>query len=868
MSVLTGTAYVLVHTPDILCHHGSTQVMERLRDPASPHQAQLKTHLRGYQAALEYMPHQAFIGGFDLDSLGQTPRPWYAKPLAGGQRFGPYGEIMPEPEFYGMLKLADSFNLVSLEERFSEEVGEALAVHPHMSQPLLRRLGKGRPMQELLSLVADEHIAVGLYLGERLVGCVQRAHENDPNLSAHIMLENLATKASAALSVLHLLKNSGRAASEVDYIIECSEEACGDINQRGGGSLAKAVGEMAALINATGVDLRGFCAGPVHALLQAGALVDAGIFRTVLVTGGASVAKLGMNSKEHVAKGLPVLEDMLGAFALLVSRDDGVNPVLRLDALGKLTIGIGSSPQHVMKALVSEPLLKLGYKISDVDWYCAELHNPDITEAAGAGNVPESNTRMIAALAVMAGEFDRADIASFVARHGLPGFAPTQGHVPSGVPALGHMRDRMLAGTLRNALLIGKGSLFLGRLTNLFDGLSMLIEQNPAHVRQARVPMSVQNTESLAVGGTQGAPAAGQRLRVLVPLLGSEHGSAEVLAGAQAAQAERPDIEVMLLGPSAGASSLPLAFARDEEECRRVMDRMLADGQAQAAIAMHHCFPLGVSTVGLVTTPARGKPLFIACTTGMSAPQRVAAMICNAVYGVSAAKAWGLHNPSVGVLNIEGARATERHLQTLVAHGYPLRLIRSGRLDTETVLRGNDVLGGVPDVLVCDNLTGNLLMKMLSAFTTGGNYESVGWGYGPGVGGNGPGVINIVSRASGAPVINGAIHYAVAMVRGNLHDVTRNELVLVRKAGFESLDVPAAQNPLDCSSGHAPAWKPVSEQIAGIDVMELEEAQRLLWAAGLYAETGMGCVGPVLLLAPEDISHARQLLLEKKMLNP
>ena len=36
----------------------------------------------------------------------------------------------------------------------------------------------------------------------------------------------------------------------------------------------------------------------------------------------------------------------------------------------------------------------------DVDRYATELHDPEITEPAGGGNVPSRNYRMIAALAV------------------------------------------------------------------------------------------------------------------------------------------------------------------------------------------------------------------------------------------------------------------------------------------------------------------------------------------------------------------------------------------------------------------------------------------------------------------------------------
>ena len=66
----------------------------------------------------------------------------------------------------------------------------------------------------------------------------------------------------------------------------------------------------------------------------------------------------------------------------------------------------------------------------------------------------------------------------FVEKHGVTGFAPTQGHIPSGVPYMGFARLGLLAGDLRRVMIVGKGSLFLGRLTNLFDGVSFLIEPN------------------------------------------------------------------------------------------------------------------------------------------------------------------------------------------------------------------------------------------------------------------------------------------------------------------------------------------------------------------------------------------------------
>ncbi|MFR8072848.1 MAG: DUF5940 domain-containing protein, partial [Anaerovoracaceae bacterium] len=116
--------------------------------------------------------------------------------------------------------------------------------------------------------------------------------------------------------------------------------------------------------------------------------------------------------------------------------------------------------------------------LTDVDKFSPEMQNPDITKPAGAGDVPESNYKMIAALGVKRGDIERKDIPEFVKKHGMTGWAPTQGHIPSGVPYLGFAREDMLEGKISRAMIIGKGSLFLGRMTNLFDGVSFIVEAN------------------------------------------------------------------------------------------------------------------------------------------------------------------------------------------------------------------------------------------------------------------------------------------------------------------------------------------------------------------------------------------------------
>ena len=478
-SVIRAAGYVLAHTPDMVIHNGTTQTTEKVVNPGSDYLKELPSHLRSYEDCLAYVPNQVYIGNVTNDELRALEFPYYDKKARDPLREGRYGEIMPQDEFYGLMQICDVFDLVLLEKTFAEEVKGRLAKWGPLGEEQLNILDKNDWDKETLEkLVVEEH-AEGLYMDSVLVGCVKRAHDVDVNLSAHTMLENIVTKASSVQAILNLLRTSGTDPGSIDYVIDCCEEACGDMNQRGGGNFAKAAAETAGLANATGSDVRGFCAGPAHAILDAASLVKAGTFRNVLVTAGGCTAKLGMNGKDHVRKGLPILEDCIGGFAVLIGENDGVNPVIRNDIVGRHTVGTGSAPQNVIGSLVTDPLDRAGLKVTDVDKFAPELQNPDITKPAGAGDVPESNFKMIAALAVKRGDIARTDIPAFVRDHGLVGWAPTQGHIPSGVPFIGPLRDMILEGKAKRGMIIGKGSLFLGRMTNLFDGVSFVVEANP-----------------------------------------------------------------------------------------------------------------------------------------------------------------------------------------------------------------------------------------------------------------------------------------------------------------------------------------------------------------------------------------------------
>src|SRR6056297_663734 len=481
--IVKGAGYVLVNTPDMVVHNGSTQTTERLTNPDSDYLKGLNEHIRSFDEVVAYLPNQVYIGNLHPEKLKEFDMPWFDKESPIKERFGKYGEIMPQDEFIGLMKMADAFDLVKLEKKFAAEVKQKLQKHPRFDETDIEKIEEGLGIEEITKQI-DEYHAEGIYMNGQVVGCVKRAHDIDINLNAHTMFENIVVKASGALALKNLIAKNDLDPASIEYVIECSEEACGDINQRGGGNFAMAIAEMAGCEDATGSDVRSFCAAPAHAMVNAAALVKSGVYDNVAVVAGGSVAKLGMNGKDHVKKEMPILEDGLGGFAILISKNDGENPILRTDIVGRHKVGTGSSPQAVISSLVTDPLDDNDISIKDIDKYSVEMQNPEITKPAGAGNVPESNYKMIAALGVKRGDLERKELMNFVEEHGMPGFAPTQGHIPSGVPFVGPAVKMIEEGEIENAMIIGKGSLFLGRMTNLFDGVSFVMERNQGETEE------------------------------------------------------------------------------------------------------------------------------------------------------------------------------------------------------------------------------------------------------------------------------------------------------------------------------------------------------------------------------------------------
>jgi betaine reductase len=415
--VISGARFFLAHAPGLV-RYGSKPSRDIARDVAVLDT--IRSHLRSYEQAVAYPPNQTFLGHLHPDDLTSLSKPWFTT-SGQAERWGPHGEIMPEESFYGLLKICDAFDLVQLEAGFVEEIRPALKAHPLLTTGDLAALGPGLSTAELAALLERSPQALALELRSgRRIGLIHAAHDVDTSLAADVLLENLCCKATAVMAMRTLLAQQQIDPNTIPYLLNSGEEAVGDRYQRGGGNLAKAVAEMSHCQLATGVDIKGFCCGPVHALMLAGSLVSSRVYDQVAVIGGCSLAKLGMKYQGHVKHDQPVLEDVLAGAAIIVRADDGRSPLLRLDAVGRHTVAAGSSQKAIFEHLVSQPLSDLGLRFSDIDKYATELHNPEVTEPAGTRHLARDNKSGNARHAPMAKEIAPSGVANFLATQGKP----------------------------------------------------------------------------------------------------------------------------------------------------------------------------------------------------------------------------------------------------------------------------------------------------------------------------------------------------------------------------------------------------------------------------------------------------------------
>lgn len=145
---------------------------------------------------------------------------------------------------------------------------------------------------------------------------------------------------------------------------------------------------------------------------------------------------------------------------------------------------------------------------------------------------------------------------------------------------------------------------------------------------------------------------------------------------------------------------------------------------------------------------------------------------------------------------------------------------------------------------------------------SGGHVGTVGAGYGVGLGPDQQYPIAIISRASGIPVISQAMKFCGQLAAAGVMQHWQQEWKQANKCGLAEVlnglqPTTVATTPAEVAM---PSKTVVNEEIHGIDILEIEDAKLALWKVGIYAETGMGCTGPVVMVNKELCDKAKEAL--------
>ena len=170
---MKGAGYVLVHTPDMITHYGTTQTSERIVNPESEYLKNIESNLRPYERVRAYYPNQTYIGNVTPLELKEVKGPWQDLECPVDERYGKFGEIMPQDEFYLLIQAVDEFELVFLEKDFVEATKPKLAEDPIITPYILGRIKEGVESERVEEMVASGD-AEGLYQGDKIVGAIKR----------------------------------------------------------------------------------------------------------------------------------------------------------------------------------------------------------------------------------------------------------------------------------------------------------------------------------------------------------------------------------------------------------------------------------------------------------------------------------------------------------------------------------------------------------------------------------------------------------------------------------------------------------------------------------------------------------------------
>ena len=97
-----------------------------------------------------------------------------------------------------------------------------------------------------------------------------------------------------------------------------------------------------------------------------------------------------------------------------------------------------------------------------------------------------------------------------------------------------------------------------------------------------------------------------------------------------------------------------------------------------------------------------------------------------------------------------------------------------------------------------------------------------------------------------------------------MRTIARREFEAAERAGLSTLLAARGgakeSAPRETAEVSPPPAEPCTESISGVDVLDIEDAAKALWKEGIYAETGMGCTGPLVMMSRENRDRAEEIL--------
>ena len=360
--------------------------------------------------------------------LWDRPRPWWRAPRRRGEPRGAFGDIMDQAAFYELLAELDQFELVRLKERAATRAS-------------CRCIG-----------------------GDEVVGAFAPDHESDESLTrARPAGEPGDARRARVHATAAPAGATGVDPASITHAIGCGEEAIGDRYQRGGGNVGEGDRRgTAGSPSASGIDVKSFCAAPVHALVVA-ARPDRGRHRGTgrRSSRAASLGKLGMKFEGALVEGLPHPRGRAG-------RHGGA---ARTRPTGRTVRSCGPTRSGACRSTPARRRRRSwrhssarrsrrwALAIADID--TLRHRDPQPGDHRAAGRRRRRRPQLQDARRARRGARRaraRATSPGSSRAHGMPGFSPTQGHIASrGAVDPARARARCEPASCTRTMLIAKG---------------------------------------------------------------------------------------------------------------------------------------------------------------------------------------------------------------------------------------------------------------------------------------------------------------------------------------------------------------------------------------------------------------------------